>query len=258
VGPSGRKLKYPSHSFLVVSLTAIDPVGATACTRAARFAVCPTGAYSVCASPVLYRARYHFAGGRADAGLHGNPAFSNHLARVSFQFSLYAQRGMQRALRVVFVCDGGTEHREDAVPGGLGDVAAVVVHRIDHQLEGRIDDCPRFLRVEVLFQLGRASDIGGEHGDGLSLALDRGISGSGVYLYGRACISYPLGFAHRILKRLCTFEAELRGRGILRVARRASTRERRSAFHAEFRSVGTFSSALRAAHSAPPTRALPS
>jgi hypothetical protein len=52
VGPNGLSWKYPSTNLRVCSLIAIEPVGASACIREARFAVCPIGVYSVCPSPV--------------------------------------------------------------------------------------------------------------------------------------------------------------------------------------------------------------
>ena len=51
--PQRLELKYPAQSFCVVSVTAIDPVGASVCIREARLVECPIGVYSVCASPVL-------------------------------------------------------------------------------------------------------------------------------------------------------------------------------------------------------------
>jgi hypothetical protein len=53
VGPSALNAKYPAQSFSVVSVTAIEPVGAMVCIRDARLVECPIGVYSVCASPVL-------------------------------------------------------------------------------------------------------------------------------------------------------------------------------------------------------------
>jgi hypothetical protein len=47
------------------------------------------------------------------------------------------------------------------------------MRRVDHQLERRIDDRARLLRVEVLHQLGRALDIREQSGDRLALAVDR-------------------------------------------------------------------------------------
>jgi hypothetical protein len=56
--------------------------------------------------------------------------------------------------------DGRAEQGEDAVAGRLHDVAVVAVHRVDHQLQRRIDDRSRLLGVEVLHQLHRTLDVG--------------------------------------------------------------------------------------------------
>jgi hypothetical protein len=49
---------------------------------------------------------------------------------------------------VILVRDWSAEQREDAVTGGLRHVAIVVMDGIHHQLECRVDDCPRFLRID--------------------------------------------------------------------------------------------------------------
>ena len=67
--------------------------------------------------------------------------------------------------------DWRTEQREDAVTRGLRDVSAVAADRDDHQLECRVDDASRFLRVVVLFEFGRALDVGVQRGDRLALAV---------------------------------------------------------------------------------------
>ena len=51
---------------------------------------------------------------------------------------------------MVLVGDRRAEQREDAVAGGLHDVAVVAMHRLHHQLERRIDDCARFFGVKIL------------------------------------------------------------------------------------------------------------
>ncbi len=72
---------------------------------------------------------------------------------------------------MVLVRDRRAEQREDAVAGGLHDVAVVAMDRVDHQLQRRIDDRARRLRVEVLHQFRRALDVGEQRGDRLALAL---------------------------------------------------------------------------------------
>src|SRR5215470_14830509 len=64
------------------------------------------------------------------------------------------------------------EQREDAIAGELHHVTVVAPHRLDHQLQRRIDNRARLLRVELFHQLGRALDIGEQRCDRLALAID--------------------------------------------------------------------------------------
>src|SRR5215469_5779630 len=73
---------------------------------------------------------------------------------------------------MVFVRDWGPKQCKDAIAGRLHDVAVVAAARIDHELEGGIDDGARLLRVEVLLKFGRAFDIREQRGDGLAFAFD--------------------------------------------------------------------------------------
>ena len=47
------------------------------------------------------------------------------------------------------------------------------MHRVHHQLERRIDQAARVLRVEVLDQLHRALDVGEQRGHVLALTVER-------------------------------------------------------------------------------------
>ena len=78
---------------------------------------------------------------------------------------------MERALRMVLMGDRRAEQREDAVAGRLHDIAVVAMHRVDHQLQRRVDDRARLLGIEVAHQLGRALDVGEQRRDGLALAI---------------------------------------------------------------------------------------
>ena len=120
----------------------------------------------------LDRTDDHFAGVDADARFNRHSAIGDQLRRVTFQFFLHPERGIERALRMVLVRDRRAEQREDSVAGALHDVAVVAPHRIDHQLQRRIDNRARFFGIEVLFELGRALDIGEQRGDGLALAFE--------------------------------------------------------------------------------------
>ena len=117
------------------------------------------------------RPHHHFAGVDADANLDRRAALGAQLVGVAPQLLLHPQRGVKRALRMVLVRDRRAEQREDPVAGGLHDVAVVAMHRVDHQLQRRIDDRARFFGVEVLLQLGRALDVGEQRRDRLALAV---------------------------------------------------------------------------------------
>ena len=112
------------------------------------------------------------------AGVHADASFDRQVAglaqshRVTFQFFLHPQSGMERALRMILMRDRGTEQCEDAVAGALHDVAVVPPHRVDHQLQRRIDNRARLLWVKVLLQLRRALDISEQRRDGLSLPVE--------------------------------------------------------------------------------------
>ena len=54
---------------------------------------------------------------------------------------------------MVLVRHRGAEQREDAVAGGLHDVAVVTMDGIHHQPQRGIDNRARFLGIEVLHQL---------------------------------------------------------------------------------------------------------
>jgi hypothetical protein len=73
---------------------------------------------------------------------------------------------------VILVCDRRAEQRKNAVAGRLDDIAVVVMHRVDHQLQRRVDDRASFLRVEVLHQFHRPLDVGEQRRDCLALAVE--------------------------------------------------------------------------------------
>jgi hypothetical protein len=86
---------------------------------------------------------------------------------------LQAERGEECSLRMILMSDGRSEQRKDTVAGGLHDVAVVAPHRLDHQLERRINDRTRLLGIEVAHQLGRALDVGEQGRHRLALAVDQ-------------------------------------------------------------------------------------
>ena len=68
--------------------------------------------------------------------------------------------------------DRRAEQREDSVAGRLHDVAIVAAHRVDHQLECRIDNRARFFGIEILLEFRRSFDIREQRGDRLALTVN--------------------------------------------------------------------------------------
>ena len=138
------------------------------------------------------RAHHDFASVHADAALQRIAAVGDQLGRVATKFFLHAESRIERALRMVLVRDRRAEQREDAVAGALHDVAVVAADRVDHQLERRIDDRARLFGIEVLFEFGRALDIGEQRGDRLALAFEV-FSGGRVSYPNRRIVRFPCG-----------------------------------------------------------------
>jgi hypothetical protein len=73
---------------------------------------------------------------------------------------------------MVLMGERRAEQREDAVAGGLHDIAVVVTDRLDHQLQGWIYNRAGLLRIEFLHQLSGALDVGEQRGDRFALAFE--------------------------------------------------------------------------------------
>ena len=95
-----------------------------------------------------YRAHHGFAGVDTDTRLDWRIPRLRHFRRVAAHLLLHAKCRIERALRMILMRDRRAEQREDAITSGLHDVAVVAMGRIDHQLEGRIDDGARLLGIE--------------------------------------------------------------------------------------------------------------
>src|SRR5262249_12055572 len=140
------------------------------------------------------------------------------------------------------------EDREDAVAGGLGDVAAVALYRLPHQFECRVDYGAGLLRVDVLDQLHRALDVGKERGHRLALALK--IFGDGRFC--RANLNM-VGFLSRNSyrwrsERCAALTTEFSRRGVLEAARSARRYEWGATFVAKLQPLRVFGFAFRAEH----------
>jgi len=85
---------------------------------------------------------------------------------------LHAQGSTESTLRVIFVGNRRTKEGEDAVTGGLDDVAFVAMHRLHHQVEGRVNNVASLFRIKVFHQGHRTFDIGKKGSDNLTLAIN--------------------------------------------------------------------------------------
>ena len=63
-------------------------------------------------------------------------------------------------MRVILVGYRRAEQSENSVARGLDYVAAIAVHRLDHEMQRRIDKRARRFRIELLHQVHRSLDIG--------------------------------------------------------------------------------------------------
>jgi len=54
---------------------------------------------------------------------------------------------------MVLVRDRRAKQREDAIAGGLHDIAVVAMRRVHHEFKRWIDDRARFFRVNILHQV---------------------------------------------------------------------------------------------------------
>jgi hypothetical protein len=78
---------------------------------------------------------------------------------------------------MVFMGDGGSEQRHDAVSQHLVHRALKAVDRIHHDVDSRIQELLGGFRVEIFNQLGGVFDVCQKHGDLLALALQSAAGG---------------------------------------------------------------------------------
>ena len=91
----------------------------------------------------------HLAGVEADADLHLDSVIPTNLGRVLAHGLLHGERGVAGADGVVFVGEGRTKERHDAIAHDLVHGAFVAVHRLHHALEDRVQELARLLGVSV-------------------------------------------------------------------------------------------------------------
>ena len=72
---------------------------------------------------------------------------------------------------MVFMGKRRAEQGKDAIAQHLRHIALIAMHRVHHQLQGRINNRPRLFWVQSFNQRRRAFEIGKQGGDGFALAV---------------------------------------------------------------------------------------
>src|SRR5712692_6397158 len=202
-------------------------------------------------------AKNYFAGVDPDTEFDARTALLFELLAATAKRTAHGDRRVQRALRMVLVSDRRAEQRENPIASGLHHVTVVAMRRVDHQLERRIDDGTRLLRIEVTHQFGRALDVGKQRGDRLAFALD--CLGSlplrrdpNAAICSR-CERLATVHAHSLAELPAAISTELCARRVVRITVRTATRQRTPALGAEFLAGDSLFTAFRAAHPTIPT-----
>jgi hypothetical protein len=73
---------------------------------------------------------------------------------------------------MVFVGEGSTKKRHDPVAHHLIDRALVVVDRVDHMLEDRVEELSCLLRITIGHELHGSLEVSEENGDLLAFAVE--------------------------------------------------------------------------------------
>ena len=115
------------------------------------------------------RSHHHFAGVEADPNFDRRISRGAQSGRIFRHVLLHPQRRVKSALRMVLMRDRRAEQRKNPIASGLHDVTVVAMHRVDHQLQRRIDNRPRLFRIEPLHKIHRSLDIGKQRRHGLAL-----------------------------------------------------------------------------------------
>ena len=110
---------------------------------------------------------------RSDADLDLEAVIPADLRGVAADRLLHGEGRVAGADGVVLMGEGGAEERHDPVAHHLVHRALVAVDGVHHALEDGIEESARLLGVTVGEQFQRALHVGEEHGDLLSLSLQR-------------------------------------------------------------------------------------
>jgi hypothetical protein len=152
-----------------------------------------------------------FPGVQTDANLREDAFLTAHALAVPLDGLLHSQRRVARADGMVLVGERRAEERHDSVPHHPVDGALVVMHRLHHLFEDRIEDPAGLFRIAVGEEFHGALEIGEQYGHLLALAFKRGLGRED--LLGEVPGSIGLGSSEArrrgLVERCCTLPAEL-------------------------------------------------
>ena len=114
---------------------------------------------------------HHLAAVEAHAHLHQQSLGAPHLLGIALQGLLHRQRRIAGPYRMVFMGQGGTKQRHDAVAHDLVDGPLVAMHRGHHVFQDRIEELPGLLGVALGQEFHGALQVGKQHGDLLAFAF---------------------------------------------------------------------------------------
>ena len=108
----------------------------------------------------------------SDPDHHSHPLSALKLFRVLLDGFLHPERRITCAYGVILVGDRCTKERHDAVANDSVHGALVMMDRLDHAFEHRVEDLLRSLGVAISKQLHRTLDVGKQDGDLFALSLE--------------------------------------------------------------------------------------
>jgi hypothetical protein len=120
---------------------------------------------------------HHFPGVEAHAHAQLQATAAAHLLGIGLHGGLHGQGRIAGAQGVVFVGNGGTKQRHDAVAEHLIHRALEAVHGVHHALQGRVEELLCGFGIQAADEFSGVLEVGKEHGDLLAFAFQGGTGG---------------------------------------------------------------------------------
>jgi hypothetical protein len=121
---------------------------------------------------------HDLSGVEADADLHFDTMRAAHLLAVAADGLLHGQRRITGADGVILMRNRRPKQGHNAITHDLVHGAFVAVHGRHHALQHRVEELARLLRVTVGKQLHGAFEVGKEHRDLLTFAIQHTAGGA--------------------------------------------------------------------------------